>query len=406
MEIDTLLKAFIADRTDRSGADLRQLKVGQELIGKVIRLESDGRLLIDLGGFRALAQSGVPVQPGQVLKLQVVKTGVPLVLQTIEPKVSVPGERLPGLAFNEVLSPPEQQRLTTLLDHLAQPRRAPGAPSSQVPPDLQKVFTGIRAIFDPLPLQRGVDQVMQWLKSTVEDGGLFLEKKLADAIILNMATREAGPSDGGAKVQPTADPTKEVPGPLLRTIVHGDVKGQLLVLRDVLSAAPKSLPWAEALPEKEVAFLRETIQRLLTHVEHQQDRVVQRTGEGDAFQVVTHWLPVESRSAPIRFKLYYPRKKAAGQGQHQKVALLLDMDRLGRMRVDLTMVERLLRIDFYVDDETAKDAIEGQCDAVAEPLGGVFEQVQVSVHRSPQKIDQFEKEDMNPVTVGRVDIQA
>ena len=405
MEIDTLLKAFLTDRTDRSAQDSRQFKVGQELIGKVIRLASDGRLLIDLGGFRALAQSGVPVHPGQTLKLLVVKTGEPLVLQTIDPRGSASGERLPGLAFNEVLSPSDQQRLTTLLDRLAQPRRAPGPPPWQVPPDLQKAFTGIRAIFDPLPLNRGVDQVMQWLKSTAEDGGLFLEKKLADAIILNAATRDAGPSDK-AGVQPSANPEKEIAGPLLRTIVHGDVKGQLLVLRNVLSAAPKSLPWAEALPEKEFAFLRETLQRLLTHVETQQDRVVQRTGEGDAYQVVTHWMPVESRSAPIRFKLYYPRKKAAGSEQHQKVALLLDMDRLGRMRVDLTVVERLLRVDFYVEDETAKDAIEGQCDAVIEPLGGVFEQVQVSVHRAPQKIDQFEKEDMNPVTVGRIDIQA
>lgn len=516
MEISALLKAVIEQQETRKSGEMPRLRVGQELIGKVVRLEADGRLLIDLGSFRALARSNIEVQPGQVMRLQVVKAGVPLHLQAVEQPPSqgsagMSSGAMPQLAFNKVLAPSDQQRLTTLMNRLfdAQVGRDP---AKSLPLQVQQAMARINTLFDPLPLNRSIGQIAQYLKTVVEDGGLFFEKKLADAVLSGMASKtqageesqlpkappaapqtgtvSAGPPPGrgqaavgssdlqgqtrqGAaipegpqsqakeafvptgpqdKAQPEfvpsgpqgrsqaafipADPQRPSPAAAVhggvdtqsraesepagtqagtktdiqpdihvRTMVGRDVKGQLMILRDFLSASPEPKALADVLTEKETAFLRDAVQRLLTHVEGQQERAAQRSGESDVFQVVTHWIPVESQPSPVQLKVYYPRKKHGGEGRHQKVALLLDLDRLGMLRVDLAMIERTLRIDFYVKSEDVRQAIAAETDEVAGSLKGMFEQVFITTHLSEEKIDQFDREDTNTAAVGRIDIQ-
>lgn len=514
MEISAFLKAVVEQQETRKSGEMPRLRVGQELIGKVVRLEADGRLLIDLGSFRALAQSNIEVQPGQVMRLQVVKAGVPLHLQAVEQPPSegaagMSSGAMPRLAFNEVLAPSDQQRLTTLMHRLfdAQVGRDP---AKSLPPQVQQAMARMNTLFDPLPLNRSIGQIAQYLKTVVADGGLFFEKKLADAVLSGMTSKapagmepqvskappaapqagsvpagppgQRGPAVGSSDIQgqprqgdtipeaqsqakaafvpsgsqdrtqaefvPSgpqsrarmafvpADPQRRSPAAVVsegidpqgragsepagtnadtktdtrsdinvRTIVGRDVKGQLMILRDFLSASPEPKALADVLTEKETAFLRDAVQRLLTHVEGQQERAAQRSGESDVFQVFTHWIPVESQPSPVQLKIYYPRKKNTGEGRHQKVALLLDLDRLGMLRVDLAMIERTLRIDFYVTSEAVRQAIAAETDAVAGSLKEMFEQVFITTHLSEQKIIQFEGEDINTAAVGRIDIQ-
>lgn len=424
MEIPTFFKAIVDQQGQPAAGEMPHLRVGQELAGKVLRVESDGRLLIDLGLFRALARSNIDVQPGRIMRLQVVKTGVPLHLKAVEQPASQdasgisPGP-LPRLAFNEILAPSDQQRLTTLMHRISDIRTG-SEPAYGLPDRVQQAMQRISTLFDPLPLNRSVGQIAQYLKTIVEDGGLFFEKKLADAVL---SKDEFSPVFSQDRTRGTAVIPENMPEQTrsddihtgtradtqadfqIRTIVGRDIKGQLMILRDVLSASHDSKALADILTEKETAFLRDTVQRLLTHVEGQQESAARRSGEGDIFQVVTHWIPVESQPAPVRLKVYYPHKKKAGEGRYQKVALLLDLDCLGMLRVDLSMVERMLRIDFYVQDEDIRLAIASEADEMAVSLKSLFEQVVITTHVSERKIAQFDQEDINTAAVGGIDIQ-
>jgi hypothetical protein len=235
MEISAFLKAVVDQQETRKSEEMPRLRVGQELIGKVVRLEADGRLLIDLGSFRALAQSNIDVQPGQVMRLQVVKAGVPLHLQAVEQPPSqgaagMTSGAMPQLAFNEVLAPSDQQRLTTLMQRLFDAQVGRDSAKS-LPPQVQQAMTRINTLFDPLPLNRSIGQIAQYLKTVVEDGGLFFEKKLADAVLSGMAPKtQAGAEPQAPKAPPAAPQTGTVPAGTLgqgqAAVGSSDLQGQ------------------------------------------------------------------------------------------------------------------------------------------------------------------------------------
>jgi hypothetical protein len=401
VQISTIIKAVMASQGESHAENAIRLRVGDELTGKVLRLESDGRLLLDLVSFRVLAHCAVAVQPGQELRLRVIKTELPLHLQVLEGQ-SDDSLTPPRLMLSDVLAPAEHQRLGGIIGRLLQ-LQGSQAPDPSIPVDVIEAMARINALFDPLPLNRSMEYIIRWLRATLQDSGLFFESKLADAIL-----EASNPTAEGALKPASQDSRHQAaanPG-VIGSAVQKDVKGQLMMLRSFLASAPEALPPADVLTEKEVAFLRDAVQRLLSHVEEQQDRIIQRFGENNVYQVVSHWVPVESQSKPIRLKLYYPRKKNSRYGQPQKIALLLDLDRMGPVRVDMAMIGRTLRIDFSVQDQRALEALRSHTDTVAVALQGVFDQILIETRLAMAKIQKFETEDADAAAVGRIDIQA
>jgi hypothetical protein len=104
--------------------------------------------------------------------------------------------------------------------------------------------------------------------------------------------------------------------------------------------------------------------------------------------------------------VYYPRKRAGAEGSAQhRIALLLEMDRLGSVRADIAMVSRLLSIRFFVQDQTIRDVFDQQLPAMDEALSRAFDQVDIATFVSKEKIAQFESEDLLGPSVGRVDVK-
>lgn len=400
MQISGILKAIVSTLEDRPGREMPDLKVGDVLSGRVVRLESDGRLLIDLEDFRALARADFSVRPGETLRLKVVTTGVPLYLQTIAPGNQETARFLPRFAFDEVLDPKGQQRLLEITGRLI--GRQGKNDSADLPPRVVQALFGIQSRIEPLALNRPADQIVQHLKFSIEESGLFLEKKLAEAIIADAITPK--PETRVASDHEMKPGAEEPLASQASKILARDLKGQLLVLKDFLFS--RTIGGEEhPLTVKEAEFLRSAVDRLLTHVEEQQARVTQRSGQGNPFQVVTHWLTLEEQSRPVRLKLYYPRARGTQDDQNQRIALLLDMDRIGAVRVDLAMVANHLRIDFYVDNDDLRQEIEDQGRAVSDALVGLFEQVHVYAHISLEKIADFDQEDQRAGGAGGIDVR-
>ena len=186
-----------------------------------------------------------------------------------------------------------------------------------------------------------------------------------------------------------------------------DLKPQLLILKTFLSQIAPEAADQTSVPPKEAAALRQAVEQLLAHVELQQERAVQRSGEADLFHVFAHLLPVKEQPQAVRLKIYYPKQWSSdSQKPKHRIALLLAMDRLGPVRVDLAMVEEQLSIGFFVQDETIRQLFDRHIDIVTTALEPAFEQVMVTTRVSAEKIARFDSEDLAGPAVGRIDIQA
>ena len=459
MDLSAIFNAVRIPAHDRTVEDpFAGLRVGDRLTGQVLQLETDGRVLIDLGRFQALAQATIAVQPGQVLALKVASTGVPLQLK-LDTDSLAPNQRpLPQMALSALLEGPERQRLVAVIDRVLVTLRpmaddgrpdapggalqrplahdpgiaggqlsgAPGsAPAGATTASIAQALLQIKGIFEPPPTAASIDQWTQWVRTAVEDRGVLFEIKLADALaarpLVPPGDRAAGagnsPGDAQAGAQ-MADRQEANPVTVtgtgadalaraVQSIFMRDLKPHLLILQNFLGGPEDVTAGAAlALKPKELAFLRQTVNHMLHHVEQQQERAVLRAGGGELFQVLAHLVPAEEGRRPVQFKVYYPKR---GDGRFEpghRIALLLDMDRLGPVRVDLSLLHNDLRILFHVRDDGVRQLLEPHAPAVAHILEGHFDHVQVITQVSQEAIARFATEDLQGPAVGRIDIQA
>jgi hypothetical protein len=390
MDLSPIFNAVLVSKNEGAALCAANLKTGDRLTGRVLSLDADGRALIDLGRFRATAQMGFSVQPGQTLNLQVIHSGTPLHLRVDVQTASQTPVGLPQLNFTQVLSASDQQQWVDLLNRMTASSKADAA-LHPMPERIQQALVHIKAVFDPIPIHKSMAQLAQWLRGAVEDRGTLFEKKMADALLA------ASQSSGGSS-SPDTDQ--------VRAVIAGDLKPHLLMLKAFTGELGIQKQLLELLSGKELEFVRHGVEKLLDHVVLQQERVVSNWREGDSFQIFTHMLPIEEQKLPVQFKIYYPRKAAREKGDpHQQIALLLHMDRLGPVRADLAMAGRHLKIQFFVKTDAVRQRFEQQGAAVATALKGVFDDVVIATRVSEEKIVQFNQQGQRGVSLGRIDIQ-
>jgi hypothetical protein len=505
------------------------------LTAKVLQIESDGRLMIDLGRFRALAQTDIQAQPGQTLKLTVEQIGRPMRLR-LEPAAPETSTRpLPEIGLNEIFDGPElrkaldairrmvrafgEKTVTLQTRHesgqgqsgtrlqneggprppgqvsaqpfseggagptgqvpaqavseggvkppgqmVAQPRNENGAPSPgrivvqpqdeggtrQAAKGAQSGVgsesisrnsgeTGVQARIVPsgrhaaevsttstsghaMGMTASPDQTagsvgyQAPIQQALVQLGVFLVKPSADASVQQWVDALRGHlSESGhlfeaklaTMVETSASVQEKSGGEAVRRIMINDLKPNLLILREALAGNNAQVLAENGAATKDIEVLKHTVDRMLAHVEHQQERAVQRSGEQDHYQVFAHLLPVKEHPQPVRLKVYYPKKQAGADGRLQhRIALLLDMDRLGPVRADVAMADRMLRIRFFVRDQEVQALFGKHLGEVETALSESFEQVDIATLVSEEKIARFEQEDRTHDPVGRVDLRA
>ena len=386
------IRAVPVPETAPSGPAMARFKPGQMVTAKVIQLQEQGRALVDLDGTRVSAQLDIPARAGQTLKLQVVQTGPVLHLQV---QASQQGSGTPVMAqldLAHALAPADKDGLIRLIDQLTIPRSGADDPRQALSESLQRAFLQIRSAFDPLPLERSTEEVGRWIKNAVEERGLLFEKRLADA-----ATETAQPRHQAREVHPGQLPSVR--------IFSRDLKSQLMMVRDHLAHMSEHDPVAQKLDTQQTHMLRSHLDRMLGHIEAQQDNAVSRWADGQMHQVFVHMLPLPHQDRPVQLKMYYPRKRGkTGPDQPHRIAMLLDMDRLGAVRVDLAMAGRQLQIHFFVQHQRVKRLMEPQIEEVQAALAGHFDYVGIDVRVSEEKIRRFEHEASDTAARGRIDL--
>ena len=523
MDISAIFKAVLAPDQESGLERFEGLRPGDQLTGKIVRVETDGRLLIDLGRFRALAQTNIQTQAGQTLKLTVEKLGTPLHLRLASATSSQAAKALPQIALSSLLTSAERQKVVNAIQRLltslpdqakmpalpliqrlgqatqeapaAQPRgeaaqKIPAAqPQGEVarkPRAVQPRSEGVRtpaqislrkpSLDQPrgevaqkspqgqlqgetakAPLSRFQSETMQTpptpqLRSEtgampsapstsgamapslasntmagagktqmpihhalVQLGGVLVEfssqasvQQWVDALRLQLSesghlfeTRLADLADPSLPSNTQADADG------LQRAVGRDLKPNLMILRELFAETNANALSESGARPKDIAILRQIVDRLLSHIEQQQERAVQRAGDQDLYQVFAHLLPVKEQAQPVRLKVYYPRK---GRGEkhdlQHRIALLLDMDRLGPVRADVATAGNTLSIRFFVRDREVQAIFDQHVPEVETVLSEPFEWVDIITEVSKEKIAQFGREDRMGPSVGRIDVRA
>jgi hypothetical protein len=395
MELSALIKAVLAPMETRAAGDaLRELKPGDKLTGRVVNIEGGGRALVDLGRLRVLAQMAFDVKAGEPLNLEVIENGAVLHFRAERPHTPVAKVPVPLVDFFKVLTPVQRQQLFQLAESLM--ASSGSNLSAEAPPrEILNALSRVMTMFESVPLAQSAEKLAAWIKSALEDRGVFFEKRLAD-MVSGPDSQTLGETESGRQTADRPD-----------VLITRDIKPQLMILKDYLDQAGDTQMTGTRLNEKETGLLRHFVEKLLNHVNQQQTHAVTRWEAGAPHQVMVHLWPLQEAREPVELKIYYPPKKGDGTDHRQhRIAILLDMNRLGPVRVDLTMFERNLQIAFFVASERLKDDFQKELPSVEAALAGRFRHFQLDVFVSREKIQRFHTEDLDATVSGGININA
>ena len=119
MDLSAIIKAVSAPlESQRAGDLLKDLQPGDRLTGRVVNIESDGRVIVDLGRSRILAQIAFAVKPGQLLDLSVVETGPVIHFRAGIPENALLNAPMPREDFSQVLTKSQQEQFVQLAEGL------------------------------------------------------------------------------------------------------------------------------------------------------------------------------------------------------------------------------------------------------------------------------------------------
>jgi hypothetical protein len=373
----------------RSLPETAALKPGDVLNVKVLEVFEDRRALVDLGRFRALADITFPVAAGDEIRVRVQETQGQLRLQL----VPVTGDPAPsaGMAAGPVqaVAVESLKELQVRIDQLAGAQQR--LPDSQpLSAEFRQVVDALRLFLEPFEPGSSPDTLARKLKEFCQDSGLFLEHRLAAAV------RSSADRAGGAP--PPEAGSAGASGRILAT----DLKARLVFLKVFFdSAAGRQL----AHDSREVGGLARAAAELLADIRAGQEQMAKPAAASDPFQMVHFALPLPEDRGRAGLKIAYRRRPAAGTREGHRAAILLQLDRMGAVRADLTLLSAGLNLSIFVSDAGLRDLVNRHAPEVRDALAPFFEHVTVQVSVSPRKIDRFASEDWLPAGKTQVDVR-
>ena len=197
-----------------------------------------------------------------------------------------------------------------------------------------------------------------------------------------------------------AAPGRGVNSAAVRRILASDLKAQLAAIVHRLEAGEGPLAGT-----RETSELAQSARTLLAEIVRQQAEITRTADESRQFTLIHFSLPLNAPDGTVRLKVGYPRRREDAQ-QWIPAALLVDLDRLGAVRIDLHLVDRWLSADLFVRRAELQPIVQEHAAELRETLSPMFEDVRVTVRVSEKKVADFEWEDLRPARAGRLDVRA
>ena len=372
MDLAAIIKALLPVEASHFNSDKRALNPGDHLNGRVIRIENDGRVLMDFSQFKALTEVPIKVSVGQTLPLEIVKTGNPLTMRIVYPKAPLL-DQIQSQATQHsslVFSPKLMQQITfdlKILDNALTDIKATAVTNTNI----QSALKALETLFAGLDLNSDSKTLAADIQTLIENSGLFYEKRVA-MILENLL-------NGSNDMQGLQGE--------IRALIHSDFKPNAHFLLEFLNTLDQ-----EALDLDETAKkrLQSALKEMLTDLQQQQKLAVKRFSSDDPLQIFQLSLPFQEKREAIKLKFYFTKKQARDSQSHPRISLLLDLKHLGLVRSDFLLIQRDLAVTFYVGSADIKEYFETQMEPVKKVLEDLFDTVALTVRVSEQKIKAFD----------------
>lgn len=389
MKIVSLIRSAILSKLDMTPPGRGDLRVGDKLVGRVIEVKSNRKALIDFGRFRALAELEFSVKKGEVINVKVIEKGVPLRLSLNGVGPVSTGGAKKTVTLGEF---PSKNLLKELRSQIKDPLYSPDSinKGKSVPLEVKNAIIKINSHFQPIDISKNIAQLSSQLKTLTEESGIFYEKKIEKIIETLLQSKKNIVS-------------KEInQTPELKNVINKDLKPNLLILRDFLDGKDFM---SKISGTKNLEGIRNTVEKLLTEILARQSDTGFRPIKSESIQVYTYLLPLKEVEQDARIRIYYPKKNRSKSKDGFRVSLLLIMDQIGQIRTDFFLIEKNLDISFFVSEGNIKKCLDDHLEGLRESLNDNFNNLTVRVVVSEKKIDEFEFEDLIPLSSGLIDVK-
>ena len=153
------------------------------------------------------------------------------------------------------------------------------------------------------------------------------------------------------------------------------------------------------------------IKKSLPHVRAEIDNW-QAAGDGkkrgqrpETGQVISFTLPLPEETGKGKLKVFYSKKRKGGTDEGFKMSLLLEMKNTGPVRTDFFLLNRQLKITFYLGDHRIEKAILAHEDSMRDALAEHFSSVMLNVVVSEKKVENFDVEHLSTEGTNLIDLR-
>ena len=387
MDLPSIIRAIISPTPEKTDFKLGTLQSGAMLQGTILGARKGGKTLVDFGNFRVFAEIKFPVDTGDVLRVRVIDSGEQLTLKLIDitsplsetDKENIRSERVPLNA--EYLSKLRSALMNILEKNTSLPA------GEKLPLHIKNALQVIGAHVEPIEIGSESIKLMEHLKSQVQASGFLYEKILENLLIHDAADK----------------PTKKYTTSTgLQSLARENLKPNLQILREFFIRQEVMFP---NVAKKEIALIRGAVNTLFDDVIGQQHNTLAGQLEPDQTQFFTYFLNLKGSKRLTKLRVYYRPKKKTDPSETSRISLLLNMDKLGEIRSDISLLTQAIHVDFFVPDEKVKQVIEENLPAIKLPLAALFKNLSLAVMVSKAKIADFTHKELNRVANTTVDIR-
>ena len=258
MNLNSNIQAITNFELKTSSSNRNILKPGERLVGTVLKIQDDGKALIDFGKCRVLAEVNFKIRSGEKLPVRVVQKQERIVL-VLEEHGSKSSQKTRHIIQRSQILPQEIiEKLPSLLTQLLKS----DPEGAGVPRAVQNSILKVNTHFEPLHLGGPVSQLLSKIQSHVEDSGFFFEKRI-EKVIIHLLKSSQNMSANDLKILPE-----------MREIFSRDLKSHLLILKHFLTTDITGL---RNLDGKNPDKIRVLIDQLLQNIATQQNVVGKKT---------------------------------------------------------------------------------------------------------------------------------
>jgi len=231
----------------------------------------------------------------------------------------------------------------------------------------------------------------------LKTAGLNLDEKIHHSISKWIDTFEI-PSSRENFANPPFDETT------IRNILKEDIPQHLKRLEEFFRYRAAT---SHLFDTKELEDIKKSLTRVRAEVESWQVTADagKKAQKPEAGQVMAFTLPLPEGTGKGKLKIFYSRKRKSRTNEGFKMSLLLQMENTGAVRTDFFLLDKQLKITFYLNDQKIEKIIHTHADSIKTALAEHFSRVLLNVVVSERKVEDFEIEHLLTENRGLIDLR-